>query len=309
MNKSKISIIIPVYNVEKYLNRCVDSILSQTFSDFEVLLIDDGSPDNSGKICDEYAVKDNRVRVFHKKNGGVSSARNLGLDKAIGDYIMFVDSDDWISDDCLEVCMKEITKNDLDALQFGFISVHDEKEIPQMKEQTQVYNGEQYINANNFNVCVGGGLYKRYIIEDNSLKFPVELKLAEDQIFILNFFRYAKRIKYLNAAMYYYLQRGDSAVHNSKSEDMLLSCDYLIEFSQQWPSCKYHVDSLIIFFILSMIKNGDVSCSSLRSIYEKQNIKVLKSGSQSQIIFSVIAVLNFKLAYFVVLAVLKLNNL
>ena len=91
----KISVIVPVYNVEKYLPRCIDSILSQTFTDFELLLIDDGSPDNCGKICDEYAAKDSRVRVFHKPNGGVSSARNLGLDNARGEWIAFIDSDDF----------------------------------------------------------------------------------------------------------------------------------------------------------------------------------------------------------------------
>ena len=95
----KISVIVPVYNVEKYLHRCVDSILAQTFNDFELLLIDDGSKDKSGAICDEYAAKDSRVRVFHKENGGVSSARNLGLENAKGDWIIFIDSDDWIADD------------------------------------------------------------------------------------------------------------------------------------------------------------------------------------------------------------------
>ena len=99
MNKTPtISVIAPVYNTEKYLPRCIDSILAQTFTDFELLLIDDGSKDNSGAVCDEYASKDERVRVFHKENGGVSSARNVGLDNAKGEWITFVDSDDWIAE-------------------------------------------------------------------------------------------------------------------------------------------------------------------------------------------------------------------
>ena len=102
MNNPKISLIVPVYNVEKYLNRCVDSILSQDFTDFEILLIDDGSMDKSGKICDEYAKIDTRVRVFHKVNGGVSSARNLGLDYAKGQWIGFCDSDDYVKKDFLK---------------------------------------------------------------------------------------------------------------------------------------------------------------------------------------------------------------
>ena len=97
-----VSIIVPVYNTEKFLHRCIDSVLAQTYKDFELLLINDGSTDSSGTICDEYAAQDVRVRVFHKENGGVSSARNLGLDNAQGEWITFVDSDDWISKDYLK---------------------------------------------------------------------------------------------------------------------------------------------------------------------------------------------------------------
>ncbi len=100
--KPKISVIIPVYNVENYLRECVDSVLNQTFSDYEIILVDDGSTDISGKICDKYAVKDDRVNVIHKKNGGLSNARNVGLKKAVGEYIYFLDSDDYIKTDALE---------------------------------------------------------------------------------------------------------------------------------------------------------------------------------------------------------------
>ena len=101
LSSPKISVIVPVYKVEEYLHRCIDSILSQSFTDFELILVDDGSPDNCGKICDEYAQKDSRVRVFHKPNGGVSSARNLGLDNANGEWIAFIDSDDYVDVDYL----------------------------------------------------------------------------------------------------------------------------------------------------------------------------------------------------------------
>lgn len=98
----EISIIVPIYKVERYLKRCVDSILNQTFTDFELILVDDGSPDNCGRICDEYAEKDNRIYVIHKENGGLSDARNAGLDYATGQYIIFVDSDDFVEPDLLE---------------------------------------------------------------------------------------------------------------------------------------------------------------------------------------------------------------
>lgn len=116
MNMPKISIIVPVYKAEKYLNRCVDSILAQTFTDFELLLIDDGSPDKSGEICDEYARKDSRVRVIHKENGGVSSARQRGLDESIGEYTIHADPDDWVEPTMLEELYNKANKEDADMV-------------------------------------------------------------------------------------------------------------------------------------------------------------------------------------------------
>lgn len=289
----KISIIVPVYKVEQYLPKCIDSILAQTYHAWELLLIDDGSPDNSGHICEEYAQKDERIRVFHKENGGVSSARNFGLDNAKGDYVMFVDSDDWISVDCLAICMNEILKSNLDAVQFGFISVTSNKENPKLKVATLPLDGEQYIQTNSFNVCAGGGLYKRVIIEENKLRFPIDLKLAEDQIFVLSFIEKAVRIKYLDHAMYYYLQREDSAVHTSKSKDMLLSSEKLIEMSKRWPSSKSLVDKMIVLFVIDMIKNNDVPYETLKNIYDIQNVRTFDDGFRLQRLFPKVARLNF----------------
>lgn len=298
MNNSipKISIIVPVYKVEEYLPKCIDSILGQTFTDWELLLIDDGSPDNSGRICDEYALKDSRIKVFQKDNSGVSNTRNLGLDNAKGDYVMFVDSDDWISEDCLEVCVKEIVEYDLDALQFGLTSVISGTEKQSVKTATKPLSGEQYIQTNSFNVCVGGGIYKRNIIEEYNLRFPTQLKLAEDQIFTLSLFRHVQRIKYLDKSLYYYLQRADSAVHTSKSSDMLLSCKKLIALSKEWPASKSFIDKMIVHFIIGMIKNNDVSYKILRDIYKSQNVGHFYASFRLQRIFKKIAQINFYLA-------------
>lgn len=303
--KSIISIIVPVYKVEQYLPKCIESILSQTYPNWELLLIDDGSPDNSGKICDEYAQKDERIRVFHKENGGVSSARNLGLDYAKGDYVMFVDSDDWISNNCLQVCFDEIKKDKLDALQFGFISVTDDLENPRVKIATLPLNGEKYIQTNNFNVCVGGGIYKREIIEEYKLRFPKELKLAEDQIFVLSFFKHTRSIKYMDRAMYYYLQRADSAVHTPKSEDMLKSCDELMAFGKDWKILKSHIDSMIMIFIFDLIKNNDVPYRKLKKIYREQNIIINQQTSPILRFFTKVEKISFTLACFA----MHINNI
>ena len=113
MQTPKISVIIPVYNVESYLSKCIDSILCQTYTDFELLLVDDGSSDASGKICDMYKENDNRIRVFHKKNEGVSKARNLALNNALGEFVIFVDSDDWIEPNTFELVLNQLENFDI----------------------------------------------------------------------------------------------------------------------------------------------------------------------------------------------------
>ena len=127
--KSKISVIVPIYNVEPYLHRCVDSLLLQTYQDFELILIDDGSTDNCGMICDEYAALDDRIRVIHKLNGGLSDARNVGLEIATGEYIAFVDSDDWVARDYLECLFVTLCETGADICECNLIKTTGEKNI------------------------------------------------------------------------------------------------------------------------------------------------------------------------------------
>ena len=130
----KISIIVPIYKTEQYLQRCIDSILAQTFTNFELLLIEDGSPDNSGKICDKYALIDSRIKVYHKENGGVSSARNLGLDHATGEWITFCDSDDWVNKDWLELFI--LNSNTDMVIQSYYVStITNPEKIKQLKNK------------------------------------------------------------------------------------------------------------------------------------------------------------------------------
>jgi len=146
-NMPKISVIVPVYNVEKYLAKCIDSILAQTFTDFECILINDGSPDNSPAICDEYAKKDERMKVIHKENGGVSSARNTGLDIAQGEWITFADSDDWVDENYLELMYSNAIKNNCDLSICGFKSVDEKGNINAVFSIiVPIYKVEKYLD-------------------------------------------------------------------------------------------------------------------------------------------------------------------
>ena len=194
----KISVIVPVYNVEQYLPRCIDSILTQTFTDFEVLLIDDGSTDSSGKICDEYAEKDERIRVFHKENGGVSSARNLGLDNAIGEWICFSDSDDTMRNNYLQVMLSIEEKTNVDMIVCSILRKKYSDRI--LTLQDFVYEKTQFGNllCNLRKVGLLGvpwnKLFKAEIIKNNNLQFDINLDSYEDEIFNLQYLQYAKTV-------------------------------------------------------------------------------------------------------------------
>ena len=200
----KISFIVPIYNSEQYLPRCIDSILAQTFTDFELLLIDDGSKDYSGKICDEYAAKDPRVRVFHKENGGVSSARNLGLDNAQGEWIAFVDSDDWIDRNYIE-CLLPVDSEDMVVCSF----MYDTMEIFHLSDivrDKQDIGDNLHILIDHMAVCSPWcKIMRRDIIEENKIRFDINVSAGEDMLFICDYLSAGlNKIRTISQPLYHY---------------------------------------------------------------------------------------------------------
>ena len=214
MNDPTISIIVPVYNVEKYIHRCIDSILAQTFTDFELILVDDGSPDNCPAICDEYAKKDSRVRVIHKPNGGVSSARNAGVDAARGEYVAFVDSDDWITFNCMEKMVAACEENHADMVLCGYVFATDKAaESPKTAAQNVILTGREAVdfygkeNILN-NTChfraPWAKMIRRSIVA--SVPFPLDRIYAEDAACIYLWMWQAKKVVGIADELYYYFQ-------------------------------------------------------------------------------------------------------
>lgn len=205
-----ISVIVPVYNVEKYLHRCIDSILAQTYSDFELLLIDDGSKDSSGEICDEYTQKDTRVRVFHKENGGVSSARNMGLENAKGEYVTFCDSDDYVGEDWLD-SYREVMHANVDLAIQGYYIIDKEKKIKKKLSQSIGYAVEEKrkLIATLMSQGVYGylwvKLFKRQIIEDNHISFDTNSTFREDEQFFSKYLEYVTSFRCIDKENYYYI--------------------------------------------------------------------------------------------------------
>lgn len=203
----KISVIVPVYKAEKYLHRCVDSILAQTFIDFEVLLIDDGSPDRSGEICDEYAVKDPRVRVFHKENGGVSSARQSGIDNAQGEYTIHADPDDWVEPNMLEELYAKAKEDDADMVICDYYVNNVERQIYEKQEpsglghETVLCELFQQLHGSCCNKLVKRACYIKY-----NVQFDIELSFCEDLYFHACLLKNNIKISYLSEAFYHYDQ-------------------------------------------------------------------------------------------------------
>lgn len=205
----QISAIIPIYNAQNTLNQCIDSILNQTFTDWELLLIDDGSTDQSGELCDKYAAKDQRIKVVHKKNGGVSSARNTGLDHAKGNWITFVDSDDFIDTTFLDSLIKS-QSYDLYIAGIQFINsttilLPPEKCI-KIEDVTVLDN---LLNKLYFTVP-WGKVYRNDIIQQNNIRFNINLKIGEDTDFVLRYLLYTNNIKLISKPLYHFLndERG-----------------------------------------------------------------------------------------------------
>lgn len=216
MLNKKLSIIIPVYNVEKYLRRCVDSVLNQTYENLEVILVDDGSPDGCPQICDEYAQKDSRIKVIHKKNGGLSSARNAALDSGLtGDFVTFVDSDDWIAKDYYKHGIELIEQTGADILQVDYSMANDEKIFKKDPtiEKVDIIEGKEILQyyltttttTGSYSVC--RCLFSLNLIGD--IRFR-EGKINEDIDWKYKVLRKANKFAVTNSVMYFYYQSGDS---------------------------------------------------------------------------------------------------
>lgn len=223
----KISVIIPVYNVELYIRKCLDSVISQTYAELEILLINDGSTDNSGKICDEYAARDNRIRVFYKSNDGVSSAKNFGLKYVTGKYIGFVDADDWLEPDMYELLYKSLKEKKVPISVGNYFKDTDSESIP-MLNKYQIPDDE--ISAKNmivyalkrdyylgFCAYLWNKLFSAEIILNNVLKFDEDINYGEDVLFYANTVLSEKcKGVFTDKPLYHYYQRNTS-IAKSKS--------------------------------------------------------------------------------------------
>lgn len=278
----KITVIVPVYNVENYLNKCLDSLINQTYKNLEIIVINDGSTDNSGKICQEYAQKDNRIIYIEKENGGQSEARNMGLDRMTGSYVTFVDSDDWVELDYVEILYKKITEYQADIAVGNYYSFNEFERMYYFHIFGNSYYEKVYDNVSIFEnfyesehmknfalICVGGKLYKSDLFRE--LRFEVG-KLGEDGYLNQKIYLLAEKTIYLNAGLYAYRQREGSSSRSWTEKWMHALVDEMSERITLLASLGYPLDKHLAVYrkmLDSALSNGQASTLSDTNTYKE----------------------------------------
>lgn len=289
-NNCKVSVVVPIYNVEVYLARCIDSILKQTYSNLEIILVDDGATDGSGEIVDRYASLDNRIIPIHKSNGGLSDARNAGIDVATGDYICFVDSDDLIHSQYVETLLKLCVKNDCDIAQCRFErSSLDTFSTEEGNGEVIFFDSIGILNAiysekNVETIVAWNKLYKRELFEQ--IRYP-KGRIHEDEATLYKVFYKAQKVARIDKVLYLYYQNTDSITkktYSLKRLDILLALEERMQFFQEngldklyaKDSYKYLCKILIQIYLVSNMESPDRTI--LKELKKKYWIKLRDSG-------------------------------
>ena len=275
MKNDLISIIIPVYKVEKYLEKCIESVLKQTYTNLQIILVDDGSPDNCGKICDEYAKKDSRIEVIHKANGGLSDARNVGISKAKGRYIGFVDSDDYIKEDMYEILLNLIKKYDADVSICNLYDVIDGNEYIRNKENgIREYSRldilKEVLLDKNIQSYAWNKLYKKELFDE--VKYPIGKKY-EDIGTTFYIFEKCNKIVVTSEPEYYYLKRSDSLVNNVTESTVF---DYMELILQRYLYINDNIKELKQYndyYLVRTLLTANNDIKELKQIEEKTKQK------------------------------------
>lgn len=286
----EISIIVPIYNVEDCLHQCIDSILGQTFSDFELILVDDGSPDNCPVICDTYAKKDPRIHVIHKENGGVSDARNDGLEIAQGKYILFCDGDDYVSAYWCETLIKAVSGKPNSFIFGGTQTVFSDKtETHELGKQIQEYSLADFLDFHTKGIVgfAWNVLYNAEVIHSNGLRFRNDV-LIEDLPFCLEYLKFMDSLVYCGHTGYYYVQRDSSTLSRKYYQDgfrkwreKYSAVQEFIEQSialNEQDSCRKKIAEFYLYYFLTSLNNTFDKRSNLTFLQKiKYNQNVVSS--------------------------------
>lgn len=297
--KKKVSVIIPVYNVEEYLRKCLDSILDQTYKYLEVILVDDGSPDQCPYICDQYATKDERIKVIHKKNGGAASARNIGLEIASGEYICFVDSDDYVDKYYIQSLIEQLENTKSDISVCSYVNVLSDKKVPEILEKTGDYLARDYLLQFLTDWRCGliwNKLFSKAIV--GNIRFE-EGHVIDDEFFTYLVVLNARKVHVKNEQLYYYRERENSAMnsHERKREIQRLQ-DRMEYIPKRFYAVTEKYPELYSEYLANLADNLIILEKKTDGIVElKYQIKKIRKEFTKKIIFGPISIRQ-KYSYF-----------
>lgn len=301
-NRMKISIVVPVYNVEKYLDRCLKSLINQTYKNYEIILVDDGSTDNSGKMCDKYANNYKNIKAIHKKNGGLSDARNTGIKQAEGDYLMFVDSDDYIAIDAIANLIDSAKNNNPDIIIGDYYKIengHKYLNSHSNFRENKTYTSKEYlvssIAAGEFHAEQWTNLYRTDFWKENRFKYKKGI-LHEDMEIVLKEFLAANKILYVHYPFYYYIIRENSIMTGEKRSRRLYDLTYIyndwkkIAYEQKDKELKNAILSLLSKCIIHTCAELEVTKPKYKILTKKELIQY--SGNYSNKFKALLYILN-----------------
>ena len=313
MTNIKVSVIIPVYNVEKYIKRCIDSVLGQTLKTIEIILVDDGSPDNCGKICDDYAIMDSRISVIHQKNQGLGLARNSGMNIARGEFIAFVDSDDYIEKDMLEIMYNKAKMEMADTCLCNIKNVSGTFKGKDVIEDILIKSiGAKYDGSDYIGMAVWRGIYSRELIVKNQIQFVSEREyISEDIVFDLMYYKHSKCITIVNKMLYNYTINMESLSRGYKANRFEM-CTKLYEKEKELLRQQKIYELGIERLNMTYFWNIN-SCFIQEINYEKENGKKISKENIKKIIknFHIIDEMCIKKMRFkdkILLYIMKKNN-
>lgn len=298
----KLSVIVPVYNSEKYLKKCIDSILNQTYTDFEIILVDDGSGDGSGVICDQYAKKSSKIKVIHKENQGLVAARKTGLENANGEYIGFVDSDDYIGEGMYEALMNDALKYDVDISIGGLVLVNENGNSNKLLSQFPIgYYGKKDMEENIFSKMLYHSgfikygmipgvvvkVFKKSVLENGIAKVDNRIKMGEDVAITFNTIFYANSISFVESTEYFYIQHADSMIHKYSPKRMeefmvLHECLYSIENKKFKAQLDNFFAYLFVYTITECVLSNELNVKQK----EREIKTILKNLKVKKVIYS-----------------------
>lgn len=309
----EVSVIVPVYNAQKYLGKCIESILGQSFTDLELILVEDGSPDDSGKICDDYAKKDSRIKVIHKQNGGVSAARNDGLDAAAGRYVMFVDSDDTIDSHSVKTLYTALLESgsDLCAMGVRFVFEKDlnktEYPLPQtVFDVSSISEYYQMLSDSKFFGTMCAKLFKTSVIKEHGIRFNKDFYILEDGAFVSEYLGIISSVSLVSDCFYNYLQTEDFSLMKKFNENAVLALENKMSKDVRFVSFLdektkrvyyFHLFETFTRFVVQIYNRSSLLAGQKKTVLKKY----LNSNAAKQILSSLrlkdILILRHKVFY------------